>query len=370
MPTEKAHGVHIIHMCDSFARDGFSVELLVPDRSTTIVEDPYTYYGVERSFRITRIGTIDAVHLGSLGFLLENIVFSLRAARYAARAHARAVYSREEAPLYFLRWFSSVPAIFELHTARRNFFVRAIARRISLLVVISAGLKEFCIKNLAVFEKNILVAHDGVALEQFTPKLSVREARSTLDLPRDRFIVAYVGKLRTMGMEKGIPELVEAFGNVYQQEQSAFLLLVGANADEVAWAEGLAERACIPRGAFRIVEHVPARLIPPYVWAADVLTITYPDSEHYRLYMSPLKLFEYMAAGKAIIASDLPTIREVLPEDAGVFVPAGGDVAQEICDLIRDPQKVEDLGKRAGIEGARYSWHARAHTIGERIRTL
>ena len=79
LPTEKAHGVQIMKMCEAFARRGAVVELVVPNRRTHIAGDPFDYYGVEENFSITRLSVIDSVSLGRLGFLLETLSFAISA---------------------------------------------------------------------------------------------------------------------------------------------------------------------------------------------------------------------------------------------------------------------------------------------------
>ena len=58
LPTEKAHGVQIMKMCEALARAGAIVELVVPNRHTHIGGDPFTYYEVEENFIITKLWVI------------------------------------------------------------------------------------------------------------------------------------------------------------------------------------------------------------------------------------------------------------------------------------------------------------------------
>ena len=102
MPTERAHGVQIIKMCEAFARAGEKVTLIVPARHTHLTEDPFVYYGVEKIFTIVYVPVWDTVAWGRLGFWFESIGFALRAAR-AARSYDGLVYGRDELVLAFAR---------------------------------------------------------------------------------------------------------------------------------------------------------------------------------------------------------------------------------------------------------------------------
>ena len=94
--------------------------------------------------------------------------------------------------------------------------------------------------------------------------------------------------------------------------------------------------------------------------------MTLPDTDHFKYYASPLKLFEYIAAGKAIITSDHPAVAEVLRDGESVLHVPFGDLrplAGAITRLHDDPQLRARLGAAAKRESAAYSWQARAARI-------
>lgn len=91
-----------------------------------------------------------------------------------------------------------------------------------------------------------------------------------------------------------------------------------------------------------------------------------PWTEHFAYYASPLKLFEYMAAGKPIISSDLPAVAEVVRNRETALLVQPGDV-DELADAIKrlydDSAFRERLGSAAKQESERYSWQVRAERI-------
>ena len=65
LPTEKAHGVQIMEMCSAFSAQGVNVELVVPKRRNTLIEDPFDFYKIKNNFTISRL---------SISFVLEGLV--------------------------------------------------------------------------------------------------------------------------------------------------------------------------------------------------------------------------------------------------------------------------------------------------------
>src|SRR5687768_11553111 len=95
LPTEKAHGVQIMKMCEAFALAGADVELIVPRRRSIIHEDPFTYYGVRKNFSITKLFTVDLIGvIPRLGFWVESIFFSLSLILHLRAQKSAIFYSR------------------------------------------------------------------------------------------------------------------------------------------------------------------------------------------------------------------------------------------------------------------------------------
>lgn len=332
MPTEKAHGIQIIKMCEAFARGGVDVELIVTARQTAITEDPFTYYGVEKNFQITRLWCLDTVHLGRLGFYLSLVTFTLNALLYSLRKEG-IFYTREEFLTFFLR-VAGKRVAWEAHRGGQNFFIRSLIRRRVPIVVISSGLEELYLRAGAP-EKNIVVAPDGVDLAQFEVKESKEEARRKLGLNPEAVLALYAGSEYAW---KGVETLKAA-------------------------------KPLLPGIEVLIVSGKPYRDIPLYLKAADVLAL--PNSakdEISRLYTSPLKLFEYMASGVPIVASNLPSVREVLDDKtAYFFIPDDREsLARAVLRALSQEGRAK--GERAKERVARYAWQKRAQAIMEFLK--
>src|SRR3989344_3082477 len=114
-----------------------------------------------------------------------------------------------------------------------------------------------------------------------------------------------------------------------------------------------------------ILGHKPHQEIPSYLKAADVLAL--PNSAKDKIYLntSPVKLFEYMASGCPIVASNLPSIAEVLNYQNSVLVNPddAGDLARGIEKILNEPNLGQQLSKRALEDVKNYTWEHRAKKI-------
>jgi glycosyltransferase involved in cell wall biosynthesis len=176
-------------------------------------------------------------------------------------------------------------------------------------------------------------------------------------------IVAYAGHLYAW---KGVDVLLEAIALVPEARG----LIVGGHAAEpdLARLQALAERLGVS-GRLTFTGMLDPGQVAGLLRSATVLALPNPASAISTRFTSPLKLFEYMAAGRAIVASDLPSIREILHNEVDALLVAPGD-APALANAIRRLLGDRDLAARlagAAFEAAPgYSWDRRA----ERLSTL
>ncbi len=196
-----------------------------------------------------------------------------------------------------------------------------------------------------------VVAPDGVDLEQAKAPVSVP--------PHATPWLLYLGSLHPW---KGVDTLIRAMAHL---KQAAELHIVGGNEQRIAELRKLAEELNVTA---RVVFHGP---VEPgkrfeYIHQADICLLPLTDTGLGGRYTSPLKLFEYMAAGKAVIVSDLPSMRQVLtPEQNALLVPTGEPeaFAQAIEQLLADKELRVRLGNAAKSRVQSFSWRARSETI-------
>ena len=364
IPTEKAHGFQVMKTCEAFSKAGVKVELWIPKRFNPIKESPFDYYGVRKIFEIKKIPVLDFMPLekifGRLANWIESLSFAILVKVYLAKSgnEDTMVYSRDPFSLIFL----NRKYVFEIHSFPKNFrWYKKLWRSAYRLVAITQGLKNLLIKQGIKAEK-IIVAPDGVDLEAFNVvNQSKEELKIELGLPAGDFLVGYVGKFKTLGMEKGIKTMIKALPLL---DKDIKMVFVGGEELEVKDYKTLANRFNVSTQCTFIGYQPYAKMIK-YVKAVDALVIPFPDEPHYALYASPLKLFEYMASGRPIIASDLPALREVLNDRNSLFFKPdnAADLARAVKMLKSSQMLGYHLSQQALADVQQYTWQKRAKNI-------
>jgi glycosyltransferase involved in cell wall biosynthesis len=383
-PTEKAHGLQIAQNCEAFAELGYDVELWVSKRKNTpemqAISDPFKHYGVTQNFRLGHIGGIDLFPMMGGNTKLERIAFYLHVLSFCilllwrlTSTKADIYYSRDEYVLLALSFFiPKEKLVFEAHQFSPSrmgaWFQKQVAKRVRHLVAITQPLKEAFVKEYEVSQETILVAHDGVRTERFANLPSQAEARQQIGWAQDAFIVGFVGRLQMLNtLDKGVGILVQALAKV----EGASLAIVGGPDEAVEalrreWlALGLSEER------FLYARQVSPELVPVYLRAFDVCAMPHPFNPQFAYYTSPLKLFEYMAAEKAIVASNLPAWADVVQDEKNALLVPASD-SQALAEAIQRLKYSPDLQERLG-QAARetvmqhYTWAARAKMIKQHL---
>jgi glycosyltransferase involved in cell wall biosynthesis len=337
-------------MCEAFADIGAEIVLIVPRRRTAIDKDPFSYYGVKRSFQIEYLPCLDLVAWGPAGFIIEVISF-LFFARWRLRKEDSCIYSRE--------WLTALffPGVFlELHSlsGRLTILHKLALRRAKKIVVLTSYLKTE-LMQYGISETKILVAPDAVEIKKFNITISKEEARKKLGLSMDKKIVLYSGHLYPWKGAHVLAATAELLA------EARIIFVGGTDKDVAEFHKNFGERKNI-----MIVGHKEPTEIPIWLRAADVLVL--PNSGKEKIsthYTSPMKLFEYMASGRPIVASDLPSLREILNEDNAIFAKADDakSLAEAIMKILRFVDRGQSLGVRAQKDVAVYSWESRAKAI-------
>ncbi len=368
IPTEKAHGVQIMNTCVALARAGIEVELIVPRRANPIKDDPFVFYGVERNFLISYAPAIDLMRLPilkPLSFALLTATFAVSSAcmvLFSVSRKGAVIYGRDESVLSFISLFSK-KVFWETHSGSFNFFARVLAKRAKGIVCISEALVR-SYREKGVDGDRVCLAHDAVDVAAYDRISDSPSAlRADLGLPKEPIVVTYSGSLSLYSW-KGVDVLLDAVRHI--ERQDVVFLIVGGSAAEVS---DMRARHTDPRIMF-IGQVKPGR-VPLYLKASDILVIpNKPGNVVSERYTSPMKLFEYMASAKTIVASDLPSLREILTDETAFFAAAGDakSLAQAIEKAIGDSAGSSARALAAHFKASAYTWDARAAAILNFIR--
>ncbi|MDP9940111.1 glycosyltransferase family 4 protein [Ectopseudomonas alcaliphila] len=365
IPSRSANSIHVMKMCQALTECGHEVTLFAPDARKEVeagVKDCYEYYGVKPFFILRKI--VWFKWLGRAYF--SGILIAVNAALGSYRlAFARCL------PSAFFAALLRVPVIFEYHQpvsdsgrlAKLNeFLFKRLIRHKSFVgfVAITHALKTHYLARYPELEGRICVAPDG------SDPFPFHCEAVTLSSPSGRLQVGYVGQLYS---GKGM-EVVSKLCHL--APFADFHVVGGLQPDIEKWKTEIKADNIAFHG------YVPHAQAPGFISAFDVLLLPNQNKVTWHKaggdigqWTSPLKMFEYMSAGKPIISSDLPVLREILQDDVNALLCPPEDITAWVNALKRleDPSLRERLGKRALSDFiCNYTWKRRAQTIMEHFQ--
>jgi glycosyltransferase involved in cell wall biosynthesis len=378
-PIERANGAQTMATCHALAQRGIDVTLVVRPDTAQPARDPFAFYGLVPDSRLTirPIASTTAPRTRRIQFLLSAsaIVARTQAIVYTrdlglasfllqwpTRRRPKVVYESHgvadvvstEMPA-LLGQPSLAPSAAKLHRLQRR-EARVWARAAGYVTITRALAEELTTRFGA--RPRVFVIPDGApdALVQRTPD----------PMPAGPPVVGYAGHLYPW---KGVDTLVRAVARTTNLRA----LIVGGHLGEGdrARVEQLARELGV-EGRVTITGHVPPSDVARHLAAASILALPNASSAISARYTSPLKLFEYLALGRPIVASDLPSIREVLSPEVAVLVPADEPSAwaSAFAALASDPLRAATLAAAARRLAPDYTWSARAARIEDALRAV
>jgi glycosyltransferase involved in cell wall biosynthesis len=374
-PLERANGVQIVKTAAALTRAGAAATLLVRDSDPRPTDEILPLFGIAPgALRVRRIRVLHrrgsflipraaflarAVGLGLAALQRGAVVFTrdlqLADLLLSLRRRARVVYEAHavESVLYGERaaLYGTAEAPRPAKAARLRRREARVWRRARAFVTTTAGIRD-------------------TFAEQFGPREQVSVVANGCDVPADRTFpglareqpprVLYAGQLYPW---KGVDLLVEAMARV----PGARLVILGGIPGEPderrirvrAEALGLADRVEM-RG------HVPQPEVARELARARVVAVPVRRTEMTLRHTSPLKAFEAMAAGRPILASDLPSSREFLRHGENAWLVPPDDaaaLAEGLIRLLGDDALAERLARTAYADAVGFSWDARARRL-------
>jgi len=376
-PLERANGIQTMETCVALTARGHDVDLIVRPDTHSPARDPFDYYGLDPTprLRIERAPVSGPTAARRLGYL------AFAAGRSAGAGRADIVLTRDLAVASLLVGLPRrlrPPVVYESHG-----YAPEVAAALPGLVSTAIAPNPRKLARLARREARVWHAADGYVTitaalaADLTARHGARErvavipdgarippaADAQFDAVDSEPLVAYAGHLYPW---KGVDVLLEALALV----PNARGLIVGGHAAEpdLGRLQALAQQLGISDRVTFTGMVDPAR-VPELLRRASVLALPNPASAISTRFTSPLKLFEYLAAGRAIVASDLPSIREILHDGVDGLLVAPGD-ANDLADALRrllgDPALAAQLARAAFAAAPQYSWDRRA----EKLETL
>ncbi len=226
-----------------------------------------------------------------------------------------------------------------------------------MLLTVSEQIRDYAVSNGADLERAVVVPN-GVDPVRFHPDVPSEKIDG---IGRDAFVVGFVGSLKAWHDHES---LLDAFAIVARENPRFHLLIVGDGPTR-NWIEGYIRGAGLD-GRVTITGWVPYERLPGLLQAMDVAVAPYGQLQGF--YFSPLKLFEYMAVGRPIVASAIGQVCEVIEDGRnGLLVTPGdvGELADKLLCLYEDSEFRQSLGRGAARSALEYTWEKNASLTAE-----
>lgn len=358
IPSRMANSIHVMKMCQAFSDNGHDVVLLAPNRKEKYeraINDIYEFYGVIKNFDIKKlwypniIGGALIYTISIFFYLLFNKKFNLIYGRFLHGCYVASLLKNKVI-------FETHEKLFEHKNHKLIIFKQLIkSRYFKKLIVISQALKNIYLENKYLNESKIQVAHDGAdEVRNFNDKIKLLG-------PQDNLKVGYVGHLYK---GRGIEIIIECAKKI---NNMTFHIVGGLEKDITYWQNYIKELKLFNIYFYGFV--TPKETLR-YRNSFDILLAPYSNKVTIEglgdtsKFMSPIKIFEYMSHKKAIIASDLPVIREVLNNENSILIDY--DDKELWINSIKNLSNFknrERISNQALIDFKKFTWKNRVHLV-------
>lgn len=338
IPSRTANSINVVKMCSTFASLGHEVTLLAPwtkKLEEKNVDNIFEYYGIKNNFELKKL------YSPNIKFFKKKI-YSIRCLKEIQKINPDFVYGRNDMFAFYLTQKNNFFTLFEQHEPFRenNFehfmfrkFLKLKKERIKL-ITISNKLREMYCEKYSLEKKSILVTQSATDLFDNKKLPDIKPLENKIN-------IGYIGSLfKGRGIEI-IIELAKSFDNIN------FHIIGGKEEDIKYWKKKSNNLTNLNYYGF-----INPKETYKYRNMCDILLAPYQDNKagnRNSEYMSPIKIFEYMASGKAIICSDMPAIRESINENHAILVKDNSIREWTKClgDLINNKEKIEKISQNA-----------------------
>jgi len=375
LPTEKAHGVQILKMIQAFSGLGNQTILIHPKRHQKEIShktNVFKFYGIEKTFEVKPLKFVDPYifrpfmpkFLYRFFSFLIDFMWGIFAVNYSKKYNPDFLIFRDNTPFgLFFSYLLRIPSVIEFHDmppfiSKRIF--KFVLKRSKIIKCFGVTKKlSSDLENYFGFDKNVIkVLHDAVDLEEFINKPEINNTSS-------KPILTYCGSL---SYEKGTDLLIEAASKL---EGFQIIIVGGLDADVKIYSE---KARNLNINNIRFIGQVLPFEVVNYLNSSDILLLpSSGKSKKSREYTSAMKLFEYLATGVPIVASDIPSNTEILTENKNCILFNSDDsdnLSQEVKKLWKDYSLREKISKNSIELSRQFTWKNRCKVIIEEIREI
>lgn len=364
LDSKMANIVQVIAMCDAFSQIGYDVTLLLPISNSKadnfeFLSSRYNVYSkfsldfFKQNKRLGKgFGSLRGIYKliskyeGGQFFLrdpLISILLILRKQRVITELHNNILHSRP--------FLDKVKKVIFKKIARKS--------EMKAIITISESLKSSW-QNIGLPSKKIFALHDAVSERVFRDPMSIIDAKEILRLEFSKKYALYVGNI---SMDRGIEKIIslaERFGDYN-------FIIVGGPVEYVSFYQSICKDKGLQNVEFK--GYVNHSEVFTYLYAADILIGVWSSAISTMEFCSPLKVFEYMAAGRKIVCEGYKPIREVLSDKVNSYLAEPDHLfslseafelaANDIWNEVGQNSRLKVLNE--------YTWEIRANKIREII---
>ncbi|MDT7833453.1 glycosyltransferase family 4 protein [Flavobacteriaceae bacterium S356] len=359
LDSRKANLIQVLNMCKAFVENGAKVVLILPkSKSEPSIElDPRVTLkffdvnhklpsSIKYSFALNRY--LNKNKLEGLVFVRQfTLVFPIQqhGYNYIYESHNNNLFSRKYADIIF------------------KFFLKRLIKKDNFLLFfsISGELNKYWDRFFNFKHKKLDYYHDGIDDNMFKDVIKKEEALKLLQIKDSkRKRVTYAGSLYK---DRGIHNIVKLASDYPEVD----IIVIGGPNVEIPELKELAKGLHASNIEFiGVVEH---KQIPLYLYASDILLAFWSNKVKTINYCSPLKVFEYMASERLIIAHAYPTIKEVLNDGNSILINTNcyNSMKEGLQKAINtNPDQISSKARQEVL--AKYTWNKRAEYILDIIK--
>ena len=230
-------------------------------------------------------------------------------------------------------------------------------RKAAAVVAVSEGVRRWVVSELGVKEDQVWTIPNGANTETFRP-MDKRESRQSLGILPEERVICYVGSLAPW---QGVKHLLAASAQLRLKGFAPKVLIIGTGPEESRLRE-VAKQLHVSTSV-QFAGAPENSFVPHYVSAADVCAAPFEKTRK----ASPIKIFEYLACGRPVVASDVDEVGSFLRETGGGIAvePGNPDAISEAIEwMFRHPTEADLMGSRGreAVQRTR-SWAATAANV-------
>ena len=356
LPIAKARGVQVVNITHSLARQGCRLDLLHTGQDNAAI---YQHYGIDPIPGFNPISISGSVRLLGLEFK-SNKIFNIRMSRYIDSLDKKPdlfIARHLKTAYHLLRHHSDIPLLYDAHeiftesTTNPNNKSNLLKmesytlNHAAYITAISEALAKDITQTYGI-NRPIDIVRTATTFPESIPKK---------DWSHPEKHIIYAGSLYGW---KGVDDIIKAGKYL---DDNVLIKIIGGEKQQI---EELKKELGPHQKKFEFIPFLPHEKIQEQLSGACIAILpNNPGSVSQ--WTSPLKLFEYLANGCAIISTDIPTIREIISESEALFYTSGRpeQLAERIREYTTNPQRAKPTGLHNYELAPQHSWDARARQI-------